>query len=454
MNRNHTSSNSGEETSGSLKSRTEEILLLAKKRAQEAEVFVSSVNDTPVIFEANRLKQLQTNQSMLVALRIVKDGRLGFSTATTLDDITSLVDRAVDVSQFGVLAKFELPSLQHYPQVAVYDQEAETFDVDAMVELGDSLIARVRQHTPDLLCEASVGRGVSSVDILNSRGGEASFKRSYFGLGLEGTLIRDTDMLFLGDSDSSCHPITDIDWLVKSIVNQLELSRRQASVTTGHMPVILTPHGVVSAIIAPLTVAFNGRVVLQGVSPLLHKTGQKIFSSALSLRDDATISHRPRSRPCDDEAMASRIIPLVESGLVTGFIYDLQTAGLAGARSTGSGDRVGASLPAPSISNLVVQTGNTSLEDMIRGLKEGLVVEQLMGATQTNVLGGDFSGNVLLGYRVENGEMVGRVKDTVVSGNIYRVLDGPITVGREARWVGAVYTPAVLCPDLAVGVKK
>jgi PmbA protein len=437
-----------------LKRRIEDVLLMARKCAGEAEVFVGSVDDTPVVFEANRLKQLQTNRSMSVALRIVKDGRLGFATATALDDIASLVDRAVDIAQFGAQPSFELPSRQDYPQVSVYDREAETFDVDAMVELGESLIAQVRRHTPDLLCDATVGRGAASVHIMNSRGGEASFTRSYFGLGLEGTLIRGTDILFVGDSDSSCHPIREIDRLVKSTVNQLELSRRQAMVTTGHLPVIFTPHGVVSALIAPLAAAFNGRVVLQGVSPLMNRTGQQVFSPELSLQDNATVAHRPRSRPCDDEGIPSQILPLVERGVVSGFIYDLQTAGLAGTRSTGSGDRVGASLPSPSISNLMVQTGSTSFEDMVRGLDEGLVVEQLMGATQTNVLGGDFSGNVLLGYKVEKGEVVGRVKDTVVSGNIYQALSGAIAVGREARWVGPVHTPAVLCPDLAVGVKR
>jgi PmbA protein len=59
-----------------------------------------------------------------------------------------------------------------------------------------------------------------------------------------------------------------------------------------------------------------------------------------------------------------------------------------------------------------------------------------------------------LGYKVERGEIVGRVKDTVVSGNIYQALAGPIAVGKAARWVGAVHTPAVLCPDLAVGVNR
>jgi PmbA protein len=438
-----------------LKSQLEQILSMAKKRsAQDAEVFASSSEDTPVVFEANRLKQLQTNQSMLVGLRIVKDGRTGFSTATTLDDINSLVDRAFEVSPFGPLARFELPSWREYPPVAVYDAEAEKFDVQRMVGLGESLVSRVREHTPDLLCDASVDKGVASVYLLNSRGGEANFKRTFFGLALEGNLIRDTDMLFVGDSASSCQPLEDIDGLVESVVNQLELCRRQASVVTGHLPVIFTTHGVVSALIAPLSVAFNGRVVLQGVSPLLNRRGERVFSQKLSVRDDATIAYRPRSRPCDDEGIDSRTTYLVERGVVAGFLYDLQTAGQAGVESTGSGDRAGTARPSPSLSNLVLETGDTSFQDMVRDVDEGLVIERLMGATQTNVLGGDFSGNVLLGYKVDNGEIVGRVKDTVVSGNIYQVLEQVVAVGSEARWAGAVFAPAVFCPDLAVAGKQ
>jgi PmbA protein len=210
---------------------------------------------------------------------------------------------------------------------------------------------------------------------------------------------------------------------------------------------------VVSALIAPLTVAFNGRIVLQKVSPLMGKTGQKVFSEALSLRDDATLDFRPRSRPCDDEGVASRNMHLVQRGVIGHFLYDLQTAGMAGVQSTGSGDRVGSSLPSPSTSNLIVEAGAASLAEMVRGVREGLLVEQLMGASQTNVLGGDFSGNVLLGYKIENGEIVGRVKDTVVSGNVYQALNRIEAVGSEARWVGSVFTPPIMCASLSVGSK-
>lgn len=150
---------------------------------------------------------------------------------------------------------------------------------------------------------------------------------------------------------------------------------------------------------------------------------------------------------------------LINPGYIAYDVYpaedDLQTAGLAGVQSTGNGERGGGTLPSPSASNLVFDTGDTPFEEMVRGIGEGLVVEQLMGASQTNVLGGEFSGNVLLGYKVERGEIVGRVKDTVVSGNIYEALKELVGIGSEGRWIGGmVYTPAFCCANLRVVSKS
>jgi len=195
-------------------------------------------------------------------------------------------------------------------------------------------------------------------------------------------------------------------------------------------------------------------MVLEGAAPLVGKRGERLFDERLSLWDDATIHYRPASRPCDDEGVPSQRTPLIEKGVVAEFLYDLQTAAIAGSRSTGSGSRAGGGMPAPSVSALVIEEGDTAFEEMIRDMKEGLVVEILIGAGQGNVLGGEFSGNVLLGYKVENGEIVGRVKDTMVSGNIYDVLKELAAIGREAKWVGGMLRiPALYVPALAVASK-
>ena len=432
----------------------ENILNLAKKVAEEAEVFLVSSKETPVGFEANRLKMLETAESTSVCLRIVKDGKIGFAATTRLDDPQALVNMAVETARFGAEAKFALPPAQAYPQIEVYDGDVESVAIEDMVEMGNSLLDIILGHTPDLVCEAGVTRSVATVSILNSRGGEASYRRSYFAIGIEGTLIRDTDMLFVGESDSSCHPIREFQEIANATMEQLELAGRPASIATGEFPVIFTPKGVASALLTPLALAVNGKMVLEGASPLGGKQGELIFDERFSLYDDATLNYRPASRPCDDEGVPSRRTALIERGVVANFLYDLQTAAMAGARSTGSGSRAGGGMPTPSVSALVIEAGDTPFKEMVQDMKEGLVIEHLIGAGQGNVLGGEFSGNVLLGYKVENGEMVGRVKDTMVSGNIYEALKGLVSIGSEARWVGgALSAPPLYIPGLAVASK-
>jgi PmbA protein len=91
---------------------------------------------------------------------------------------------------------------------------------------------------------------------------------------------------------------------------------------------------------------------------------------------------------------------------------------------------------------------------MVRDIKEGLVVEFLIGAEQGNILNGDFGGNVLLGYKIENGDITGRVKDTMVAGNVYQLLKQLEAIGNEARWVeGFLSTPCLYCSSLSVASK-
>jgi PmbA protein len=433
----------------------ENILTLAMEHAEEAEVFYIFCSETPVEFEANQLKRVQTKEDENVSLRLVKEGRLGYSSSTKLDEAEALVGRAVDVAQLGARARFEFPPPGEYLDVPVHDPAVEDITVEDMINLGESLITKVREHTPELLCQAKVTKSTIWLHILNSRGGEESYRKSIFAVSLMGTLIHDTDMLFVGDGECSCHPILGSAEVIRSVITQLELAKNRGMVSAGQLPVVFTPLGVGDVLLAPLAMAFNGKAVLNGASPLAGKIGEQVFDPKLCLWDDATIPYCPQSCPFDDECVPVQCTPLIDNGIVANFLYDLQTGGMVGRSSTGNASRSGGGLPAPSVSALVVGEGEVAFEDMVRDMKEGLVVEQLMGAEQGNILGGDFSGNVLLGYKVENGEIVGRVKDTMVSGNIYRFLADLIAIGKEARWVGSsLRTPALYCPALGVVSKE
>jgi PmbA protein len=431
-----------------------EVLRSAQKVAEQAEVFSASVRATTIQFEANELKQVQARESSSNALRIFKKGRIGFAIASGGGGWEALVDMAVETSQFGGPANFQFPSSQDYAKVRIFDPKVEEIAMERMVEMGKELIAKVKGHTPDILCDVQVTKGTSSISLINSHGSEGGYDRSFFSLSLEGILVRDTDMLFVGDSASSCRLSDKIDDLADKVIWQLEMAKKKAAVSTKLLPIIFTPHGVASALLSPLVLAFNGKAVLEGASPLKDKLGEQVFDKKLSLWDDATIAYGVGSYPFDDEGVPSQRLPLVTKGVVAKFLYDLQTAALAGTQSTGNGRRVGGGFPSPAISSLILGKGDVSFQAMVEDMKEGLIVEQVIGAEQGNLLGGDFGGNVLLGYKVESGEIVGRVKDTMIAGNVYQVLKELSGIGQEARWVGGILqTPPLYCSSVSVTTK-
>lgn len=429
------------------------ILELAKRRAEQAEVYRITRRDTPVIFEANRLKLLQTRETSGVALRLVKNGRVGFSATNDANDVEDLVDRALELSQFGPEAKFQLPGPSEYPNVRLYDENTDRVSIEQMAELGQSMIDTVRRFETDLLCEGRVSKNVGTVEVMNSNGGYATYRKSGFMLSVEGTLIRGTDMLFVGDFESSCSPVLETKSITDKVIRELEMARRIVPAPTGKVPVLFMPGAVGSALLGPLVTAFNGRTVLQGSSPLVGKLGQKLLDERVSLWDDPTADLRPGSRIADDEGVPVRRIDLVKEGRIGSFFYDLQTAGLAGVQTTGSANRFLGTVPHPATSSLTFQAGNASFKDMLSGIKDGLLVEDLLGVGQGNVLGGEFGGNVLLGFRIQDGEIIGRVKDTVIAGNVYDVLNKIIAISNEPRWMGSTYLPHVCVDGVTVSSK-
>jgi len=430
----------------------EEILSRALKEAEEAEVFIASIDETPVQFETNRLKHIQSKQSKVVVLRIIKNGKIGVATTTRLDDYSTLINDAVATAEFGQKAEFHFPGRRNLPDVEIFDPAVEKVSLKKMTELGYEMISAVTEYSPETICEAGVTKLSCEFSLINSKGGKSDFKETIFGLGVEGQLIRGTDMLFVGDHASSCHPILDTKEIVNTVKKHLKMAKRQAKITSKPMPVIFTPDGAASALVLPLMTALNGKTVLEGASPIGSKLGQQVFDKSISLWDDPTLPFRPGSRPCDDEGVPCRKITLIDKGIVKHFLYDLQTAAKAKTRSTGNGRRsTGGGLPAPSPNAFVFNNGNTKFEDMVKDIKDGLVVESLMGAGQGNTLGGDFSGNVLLGFKIENGKIVGRVKDTMVSGNIYQLLKNITAMGSDGKWVGgSLFMPSLYISNVSV----
>jgi PmbA protein len=213
--------------------------------------------------------------------------------------------------------------------------------------------------------------------------------------------------------------------------------------------VLFTPAGS-TALFLPLRQACLGKAALQGVSPLGGRVGERAFDPRLTLTDDPWVPGASGSRPIDDEGVPTRRLALVHEGVIGAFIYDLETAARAGVPATGHARRSTFGKPQAAYSNLVVSPGEFSWDDLLARVSDGLIVDDLIGVGQGNVIGGAFSHPVALAYRVIGGEIVGRVKDAAVAGNAYELLSRIAGLGRAVEWRGSLAVPPILLEGVSV----
>ncbi len=185
------------------------------------------------------------------------------------------------------------------------------------------------------------------------------------------------------------------------------------------------------------------------------RLGQQLFDTKLTVMDDATLDGRLASAPYDDEGLPHRCNTLVEGGVLRGFLYDLKTAAQAGAESTGNGMRELFRPPSISPTNLVISSGERSLQEIISDIDEGLLVEDVLALGLGNILSGAFSNPLALAFKIEKGEIVGRVKDVSIAGNIYDLLRNIAAISSEQAWAYNTFcAPYLLLPAMKVVSKN
>ncbi len=430
-----------------------DILKHLRGQAEQVEVATLRGESTTVSFEANRLKSSQVTETSGVAVRVVKDGRLGFAASSDASATDRLMTNALASAAYGEAIAIQFPGPQPATQVATYDQAIADLPVARLVEIGQEAVDTIRTIQPEARVDVDLSRSVQQFGIRNQAGAEIAFERSPFSIGVEIDHIQGDDVLILDDAYGTT--VWEVDPLafVRRLGEKLKLAQKLATIRSGRMPVLFAPSGAL-ALTIPLMAGLNGKSVFTGVSPLAGRAGEKLMDEKVTIVDDATIGGRFRSAAYDDEGVTHRRNVLVEAGALRGFMYDLKTAAQSGVASTGNGSRSLFSPPAPGPTNLVFQAGPTPLAEIIAGMEEGLLVEDLLGLGQGNVISGAFSNPLSLGFKIERGEIVGRVKNVSIAGNVYDLLKNVAAVSRETEWVYySLNLPYILLPEMNVVAK-
>jgi PmbA protein len=431
-----------------------DLLQYLKSEAEQVEVAELHSESTAIEFEANKLKSSSVQETSGTAVRVVRRGRLGFAASTDREAMSRLAANAMESASYGDQVPLHFAGPAAGAPVQVFDADLAGMPIERLVELGQQTIDIIRAVEPEARVNVSLNRGVQTVSVRTAAGAEAGFDRSPLSILVEMSRVENNDVLIIYDLAGGT--IAGIDFLgpARYIAQKLEQSKKIASIGSGEIPVLFSPSGAL-ALLLPLMQGLNGKNAYQGISPIAARRGEKLFDEKLTVRDDGTLPGRLGSAPYDDEGTPHGCNLLVDQGVLKGLIYDLKTAALAGSESTGNGVRELLSPPRIDFTNFMVQPGDGSLQEMIAGIDEGLLVEDLLGLGQGNIISGAFSNPLSLAFKIEKGEIVGRVKDVSIAGNIYELLQNIAGVSQETRWVyNAICAPYILLPRMNIVSKN
>lgn len=430
-----------------------ELITRAKKKAQQVELYQVTVTETPVRYENNKLKGIDTNEKRVNALRIVKDGRLGFATSTGTD-LDQLLDMALATAQFGRPWDAPLPGPAELPQVEL-EHPSTSVDIDTMVAMGAEAIEELRDCHPQLLASAHLTTRKSTVRLANSQGFSGEYSKNMFSMMGEAELTEGKNILSLYAGFSSGKLEDQMEKTIRYLVENFQHGLTNVPVKSGDYTVIFSPWGL-GDILRPLLACANGKAVEKGFSPWKDKLGQQLFSEQFSLYDDATIPFAPAGCLFDGEGVAANRTAIIDSGKVNSFVLDLVTAKALGLRSTGNGFRSQPdSLPGPGNSNIVLEmTTSQPLQELLGSVERGIIIHSLMGAWAGNPYGGQVSGNIDLGFLIEDGKIKGRVKDCMVSVNAFVAFRDQIAgSSAEKQWAWNMLLPHLKLRDISITAK-
>jgi len=436
----------------------EKLLEQAKKVCDKAEVFSLEHTSHTVSFEDAQLHDIENKIQSGLSLRIIKDNKLGFAYTRNLTDRDELIQNALDSLKGGVVAEYSFPMTDNIPQLNTYDPEIDNITGTDMVA-ENSRICDILTSKTDGEIVSVTAANIENIRILNSEGTDISGRISDFSTfgyigypGSGGGLYRvETEKKFKGFSDE----------LLDELIEFYNKSSKDVAPKGGRMKVLFMPN-CMTTIFWRLLSGTSGKSVYEKSTPIADKCGEKILSEKITFSNNPLDDSLPNARAFDDEGVTCRDFNIIENGVLKSFYYDLEYAKKLKEKPTGHGYRNSMwggdpmiLKPRPSMVHLRFKPGDKSLKQLIESIDRGIIVEGALGAHSGNIPNGDYSIGASPGLYVENGEIVGRVKDAMLSGNIYETLKDVVDVGDRLypyHYGGNI--PAVLCDNVSVAMKS
>ncbi len=441
---------------------TDELLNIAadvmaralKLGATSADAMAVDRRDTQVSVRQGVVEELVQSEAKEIGLRVFagQSSAMIAGSVLTSEGLDRMAERCVQ------MAKLAPPDV--YSGMATPEQLAQgTLDLD-LVSADYPTAAQLQAMALEAESVAlswpgisnSNGAGASAADryiaLVASNGFSRSYRRTGFGMSVSVIAGEGTNMERDYDGTSANH-FSDLETAEKIGRTAAERTLKRLNprkLSSQSVPVIFDRR-VSSSLLGHLAGAINGGSIARGVSFLKEDLGKPIFKSTINVIDDPLRPRGPSSRSFDGEGLPVQRRALIDKGVLTSWVLDLRSARQLGLAPTGNGSRGLASPPSASTTNMHMEAGVDSPEDMMKAIGTGLLITDFIGSS-INSATGDYSRGAS-GFWIEHGEIQYPVSEITVAGNL-RDMFAALTPANDLLFKGSTNAPSCLIEGMTI----
>lgn len=398
-------------------------------------------------------------------IRVLENGKFGFAYLVDITSADKAIKSALSIARMSPAVEgFVLPSEESAAPVAgLYDNSVVTLSSEDLLIQADAIMSEVASlDSRAVVTGGGIGVSANASAIYSSQGIDAAGITTSHSAGVQISIEENEQLTSSWQSSSSRSKLPDVPNCVARAVDWANLTRDPIKIesSSAESAVMMTSEGFSPLFSVVVPNAIKGEKLARGESFWSGNTGERVVADDLSIIDNATIPGGRSSGARDDEGVPTRKNTLIESGRLVGSLWSTRDAAqqiaegrIASASSTGSAIRSGhQSPPISGCSNLFLTTKGKvySYDDMIEIIDDGYIVNSVMGAHTANPTSGDFSVTTSSILRVENGEIIGAVKQAGLSGNLAKALKNGIKLGDDVRSQGSYSSGSMYLPNVLI----
>lgn len=408
--------------SASLEKRAAELVDLARKAgADAADAVVVRGRSRSVSVRLGKVEATEASESDDFSLRVFVGNRVASVSANPGFDLKVLAERAVAMAKaspedpFASLADPDRLA-KSYPDLELFDdREVSTEALTEAALAAEEAALAVAGVTNSSGAGASAGMG--GLVLVTSHGFSGSYMATRFGRSVSAIAGEGTKMERDYDYDSR---IYFDDLRAADEIGRVAGERAVARINPRQVPtarnvtVVFDPR-MARGFVGHLAGAINGASVARKTSFLRDMMGKQIMKAGLSVTDDPLIVRGSSSRPFDGEGVSGSKLTMVEDGVLNHWFLSTSAARELGLETNGRGVRGGPTVN-PASTNLALEPGSISREDLIRSVGTGFYVTELIGQG-VNMVTGEYSRGAS-GFWIENGELSFAVSEVTIASNL------------------------------------